>query len=244
MLVLAVYGAVRTLGAPVEETDNAAVDARVIPLSFRVGGQIAAVRVADNARVKKGDVLIELDSAEAQARLLQAEGELAAAEAQAAQSEARLAQARITSARAALTLARLALTYTTVAAPEDGTVAQLELSPGQLVLAGQRVAELVTDSTYAVANFKETQMARIRQGQPVTVTVDTYPGVKLRGRVESIKPGTGSKFSVLAPDNSLGNFVKVTQRVPVKVAWEQLPPEVTLRPGMTAEVRVDVSESP
>lgn len=375
VLVLGAYWAYRTLGTPEESTDNATVDARVIPLAFRVGGQIATVRVTDNARVKKGDVLIELDSAEAQARVLQAEGELAAAEAQAAHSDAqlkvlvagahgglsmaraqvetsqaqvasadarisvsaaqllraeaearhastelerakqlrdgtllseqqfgavqvafdsaqasveaaraqlaaaretrgealsrvreatgvltmslpvdakvesaqfaaRLAHAKVTSAKAGLALARLALAYTTVVAPEDGTIAQLELTPGQLVLAGQRIAGLVTDSTYAVANFKETQLARIRPGQPVTVVVDTYPGVKLRGRVESIKPGTGSKFSVLAPDNSLGNFVKVTQRVPVKVTWEHVPPEVTLRPGMTAEVRVQVGGSP
>jgi membrane fusion protein (multidrug efflux system) len=375
MLAVGAYWAFRTLGVPEEATDNASVDAPVIPLAFRVGGQVAAVRVADNARVKKGDVLIELDSAEARARVLQAEGELAAAEAQAASSDAelkvlaagahgglsmaraqvatsqaqvasadaqvsvsaaqllraeaearharteleraqllragtllseqelgaaqvafdaaqagveaaraqlaaardmrlealsrvreassvlvmslpvdakveaaqfaaRLAHAKVTSAKAALELAQLALAYTTVVAPEDGTVAQLELNPGQLVLAGQRIAELVTDSTYAVANFKETQIARIKPGQPVTVEVDTYPGLKLRGRVESITPATGSRFSLLAPDNSLGNFVKVTQRIPVKVTWEHVPAEVTLRPGMTAEVRVQVGGPP
>ena len=356
VLALGGYFGYRVLGAGEETTDDATVEAEIVPVFARVAGQVLAVRVEDNARVKRGDVLVEIDPAEAKARAEQAEGELQAAEAQAAaadaqmeiasagargglatsraqvgsaeaqvnaakaqlaraeaetkktegdlgraktlaeagamspagldaaqaaydsaaaglqaaraqlaasqnrvaeasgvldvnapiaakiaaaKSAAQLAHARVTTARAALDLARLNLSYTTVAAPADGTVARLSLRPSQLVNPGQMVAQLVPDRTYVVANFKETQVGKMQPGQRVEVELDTYPGLKIAGVVDSITPGTGSRFSLLAPDNASGNFVKVVQRVPVRIRWDSAP-AVILRPGMSAVAHVHV----
>ena len=354
-----------------ETTDDAQIEADVVPLAARVGGQVLAVHVQDNQRVKKGDKILELDPADYQARLEQATAEVAttvaqaqAADAQAdvaeagakggfssakaavsgsgvavanaeaniaaakatlarAQSEARrteldlnrtkelraanavsqerldnaqvahdsaqaaieqaraqltaskagrraaishvaeaqgrldtstpvnsliatahaqaaLAHARQKSAEAQLGLAKLQLQYTTVVAPQDGLVSKLSVHEGQLLGMGQALAELVPMKTYVVANFKETQMDRMRPGQPVQISIDAYPGKELEGRVESISGGTGARFSLLPADNASGNFVKVVQRVPVRIALTKVPADLPLRAGLSADVTVRV----
>ncbi len=101
------------------------------------------------------------------------------------------------------------------------------------------MAELVPTQTYLVANFKETQVGRMRPGQKATVEIDAYPGLELQGRVESLSGGTGARFSLIPPDNASGNFVKVVERVPVRIAWASPPPpEVALRAGLSAYVTV------
>ena len=156
-----------------------------------------------------------------------------------AHADADLAHARVKVDEAALELSRLQLSYTRVNAPEDGVVSKVSVQPGQMIQVGQPIAELVPARTYVVANFKETQVGRMRKGQRVVVRVDAFPGKKLEGRIESLSGGTGARFSLLPPDNASGNFVKVVPRVPVRIEWVN-PPEMLLQAGISTDVTVYV----
>jgi membrane fusion protein (multidrug efflux system) len=157
----------------------------------------------------------------------------------AARANADLAAARVRAAEAALAMAKLQLGYTKVVAPADGYASKLTAHEGQLVSMGQPVLELVPFQTYLIANFKETQIGKMRPGQPVTIEIDALPGQKIEGRVESLSGGTGASFSLLPADNATGNFVKVVQRVPVRIAWAHAPTDLGLRAGLSADVTVD-----
>ncbi|MGZ3425570.1 MAG: HlyD family secretion protein [Polyangia bacterium] len=158
-----------------------------------------------------------------------------------ARAQADLAHARVKSAEAQLELAKLQLGYTRVLAPADGTASKLSVHEGQLAAVGSPVIELVPTTTYVIANFKETQVGKMKPGQRVDLKVDAYPGKKLEGKVESLSGGTGSSFSLLPADNASGNFVKVVQRVPVRIAWTQQP-NVPLRAGLSVDVVVHVGD--
>ena len=160
-----------------------------------------------------------------------------AAQIASARASADLAHARIKVAEATLELARLQLSYTKVMASEDGLVTKLTVQPGQMIQIGQPLAALVPDRTYVVANFKETQVGRLRPGQPARIRLDAFSGIELEGKVESVSGGTGARFSLLPPDNASGNFVKVVQRVPVRIAWSKRP-ELPLQAGLSADVTV------
>jgi membrane fusion protein (multidrug efflux system) len=159
----------------------------------------------------------------------------------AARAQADLAHARVKSAEAQLELARLQLSYTAVKAPADGIASKLTVHEGQLVSIGSPVIELVPLTTYVIANFKETQVGKMKPGQPVDIRVDAYGGKKFEGKVESLSGGTGSSFSLLPADNASGNFVKVVQRVPVRIAWTH-PPDVAMRAGLSVDVTVHVRD--
>lgn len=150
------------------------------------------------------------------------------------QARARAAQAKVDQAKANLAQAELNLQYTTVKAPVSGTVSRKSVNPGQVIQPGQPLFALVQlDDVWVTANFKETQLDRVRAGQKATVTVDAYDKT-FTGKVESISPGTGARFSLLPPENATGNFVKVVQRVPVKIVLDPgQDPEHLLRPGMS-----------
>jgi membrane fusion protein (multidrug efflux system) len=180
--------------------------------------------------------------AEAQGRLQQStpvERQIAAAEA-----AARLAAARVESAKAALELARLQLGYTEITAPVAGFVSRLAAHEGQMIQPGATLAMIVPARTYVVANFKETQLARIRPGDPVEISVDALGGGELHGKVESVAAGTGARFSLMPPDNATGNFVKVVQRVPVKIAWDDGQDLAQLRAGLSVEVKIHLQHRP
>jgi membrane fusion protein (multidrug efflux system) len=164
------------------------------------------------------------------------------AEAAARSSRASLlqAQAKLASAEAAVALARLQLGYTTVASPGDGTVSDLTARVGQTLAADQPFAQFVPDRTYVVANFKETQTGAMRAGQRASISIDAYPHRSFEGRVESLSAATGAQFSLLPPNNATGNFVKVVQRVPVRIALVDPPGDVVLRSGLSANVTVYV----
>lgn len=180
----------------------------------------------------------------AEGRVGEAEGRLSqttpvGAQIAAAQAAADLAHARVKSADAVLQLAELQLSYTKVFAPEDGFVTQLTARQGGLVQFGQPLAQVVPNQTHVVANFKETQIDAMQPGNRATVEIDAYPGRKLEAVVESLAGGTGARFSMIPPDNASGNFVKVVQRVPVRLAWK-LQPDVALKAGLSAQVTVFV----
>jgi membrane fusion protein (multidrug efflux system) len=155
-----------------------------------------------------------------------------------ASAQAELAHARVDAADAALTLAKLQLSYTHIEAPVDGELSRLAVHDGQLAQAGQQIVTIVPSTTYVIANYKETQVGAMHAGQKAEISVDAYPGRTLEGRIESTSPGTGARFSLLPADNASGNFVKVVQRVPVKIAWVNVPGDVKLAAGMSADVTV------
>jgi membrane fusion protein (multidrug efflux system) len=153
----------------------------------------------------------------------------------AAQAQVDAGEARVAQAQAALDRANLELEYTKIRAEITGTVARRAVEPGQTVAPDRPLLALVDlADTWIVANLKETQLDDVRPGQPVDIEVDTFAG-ELHGTVASIAAGTGSRFSLLPPDNASGNFIKVTQRVPVKIKLDDRGDRV-LRPGMSAEV--------
>ncbi|WP_322095565.1 HlyD family secretion protein [Paraburkholderia bannensis] len=150
------------------------------------------------------------------------------------------AHARLAAAQAQLALARLDLEHTRIIATQDGMVGQRSVRAGQYVEAGTPLLALVPmQAVYVVANFKETQLAAMRAGEPVELDIDTFSGRVLRGRVSGIAPGSGAEFALLPPDNATGNFTKIVQRVPVKIALETVPRDVVLRPGMSVIAHVD-----
>lgn len=156
----------------------------------------------------------------------------------AAQAHVTLAGARRDQAQAALGRADLELEYTRLRAEVAGTVTKRMVEPGQLVSPDRALMAIVDLSDpWVVANLKETQLADIKPGQPAEIEIDSYSG-SLSGRVESIAAGTGSRFALLPAENATGNFIKVTQRVPVKIKIEARPAHLLLRPGMSAEVTI------
>jgi membrane fusion protein (multidrug efflux system) len=175
--------------------------------------------------------------AEASAKLLQASD--VDTMVRLARARAKAARAQADAAKAARDLAALDLEHTRVRAPRDGVVSKKTIAAGQAIAASQPVVQLVTPDVWVTANFKETQLARMRAGQPAEVEVDAFPGAKLHGEVESFSGATGSRFTLLPPDNASGNFTKVVQRVPVRVHLRDVPSSVALRPGMSVELSVD-----
>ena len=369
VLVAGVWFVHRMLTRGVEKTDDAQVEADVVPLSSRVAGTLKAARVHDNQAVKTGDILFEIDPESFDIEITRAEAELEAARAQehaaqaqvsivkssssgglssaraavtgasasargaasgiaaaeasvaraktdlavaetdlvraqelfakqaitrrelerstqtrdvaraalatataqlatardqrsqalarvaeaegraaqsapvddqvtAAQAAAALASARVKAATAALAKAKLDRAHATITAPIDGVVSRLAVHPGQAISVNQTLLMIVPSETYIVANFKETQIAKMRPGNRVEIDLDAYGG-HLEGVVDTISPATGARFSLLPPDNATGNFVKVVQRVPVKIKWHAAP-QLALRPGLSAEVAVHV----
>jgi membrane fusion protein (multidrug efflux system) len=147
--------------------------------------------------------------------------------------------------RAAEQQAQLNLGYTTITAPEDGIVGARTLRVGQYVQAGtQLMAVVPLDAVYIVANYKETQLTRVRPGQPVEISVDTFPDVTIHGHVDSVSPATGLQFALLPPDNATGNFTKIVQRLPVKIVLDRGFGEGLLRPGMSVEPEIDTRGAP
>lgn len=156
-----------------------------------------------------------------------------------AQARAKATHAQVETAKAARDLAALDLSYTKIFAPSDGTVSKKSINVGQMLSPGQSVVQLVTDTLWVTGNFKETQVALMRVGQPANVEVDAFPGAAISGEVESFSGATGAKFTLLPPDNATGNFTKVVQRVPVRVRLHGVPANIALRPGMSVDLTVD-----
>ncbi len=158
-------------------------------------------------------------------------------------AQSRAAVARVNQAIADVRNARLQLLYTTVVSPVTGIVSQKSVEPGQYVQPGQMLMAVVPlDRVWVTANFKENQIGGMRTGQVAEIKVDAYPGREFRGRVQSIGAATGATFSLLPPQNATGNYVKVVQRIPVKIVLdERLPRGVVLRPGMNVVASVKVS---
>jgi membrane fusion protein, multidrug efflux system len=150
------------------------------------------------------------------------------------------AVAQLDHARAVEAQAALNLSYTQITAPVEGTVGARSLRVGQFVQAGtQLMAVVPLDAVYVVANFKETQLTHVRNGQPVEIQIDSFHDTRLKGHVDSLSPASGLEFALLPPDNATGNFTKIVQRVPVKIVLDDQRLKGLLRPGMSAEPTVN-----
>jgi len=314
-----------------QSTDNAQVDGHIVPVLAKVGGYVETLSVSENDHVNAGQLMVQLDDADYNVRLQQAQADLAAAEAtgggggfsgqaeaqvqsaagqraaldaqigaaranankadadlaranelvakqiiskqqldaarasadvahanllaaerqaaaaggtvNTAEAGVRVANARTLAARAAAANARLQLDYTHITAPASGEVSRKQVEVGQLVAPGQPLLSIVADTgVWVTANFKETQLAKIHPGQPVEFEVDAYGGCVAQGTVASVSGATGAKFALLPPDNATGNFIKVVQRVPVRIAvTKPCSGNRPLRPGLSANVHVDTS---
>src|SRR4051812_21980314 len=200
--------------------------------------ELAAKQIVSRQQLDAATAAAEASTASLQA--LQRQASAAGAAVTNAHAGVRLATARMQSATAARDNAALQLQYTKITAPEAGIVSRKSVEPGQLVQPGQPVLTIVSDSgVWVTANFKETQLAQLRVGQDVDVEVDAYKGWAVKGKVESMSAATGSRFALLPPDNATGNFTKVVQRVPVRIAIAQgLDRDHPLRPGMSVTVNV------
>lgn len=150
------------------------------------------------------------------------------------------ALASLTQAQAQAEEAQQNLSYTTITAAQPGRVVRLTGAKGQFVDAGQAISMFVPDEIWITANFKETQLTDMRPGQPVDVTIDAYPDHTLHGKLASVQPGSGTAFSLLPAENATGNYVKVTQRVPVKIIVDKWPADVAIGPGMSVVPTVTV----
>ncbi len=247
-------------------TDDAFIEGNIHTIAARVGGSVKAVLVADNQRVKQGDVLVELDPMDYRSRLeashanlelqranlRQAERELKRAKSlfdqdvnsadryDKAVSNQEIAAAQVKLANEQLRQAKLNQDYTTIFAPSNGYVTRKSVQTGNQVQVGQPLMAIVElDDIHIVANYKETELARIRPGQEVRIKVDAYPGKTLKGTVDSIMAGTGVSFSLFPAENATGNYVKVVQRVPVKIVLEKdADKDHLLKVGMSVEPTV------
>jgi membrane fusion protein, multidrug efflux system len=312
--------------AVIQTTNDAYVRAEVTRLSSRVAGEVLTVAANDFQRVKGGDLLIQIDPADYEAQVAQAEAGVAGAQAAldnlanqvelqyatiaqaeaqqvsalAQEVEARQEQERqqsltqteagtrqkleqatagyaraqadvranraliaaqhhqlevlsgtqkqraadLQGAKATLAAARLKLGYTKIVAPFDGVVGERQVQPGDYVNIGSNLINVVPlPDVYVIANYKETQLTRVKPGQPVDVVVDSFPGERLHGRVERISPASGSQFALLPPDNATGNFTKVVQRIPVRIELDKGQPLLErLLPGMSVVTQIHTGE--
>jgi membrane fusion protein (multidrug efflux system) len=186
----------------------------------------------------------QLDAAEAAAAASQAQLQGAEQQVLAASAGLRGAESRVAAAKAARDQAALVLSYALITAPEGGVVTRKSVEVGQYVQAGQPLMSVVPlRDVWVVANLKETTVRNVLPGDRVAITVDSYPGKRYRGHVESLSPATGAKFSLLPPDNATGNFTKVVQRIPVRVGLDEPnDPVRPLRPGMSVRVTITTTK--
>jgi membrane fusion protein (multidrug efflux system) len=235
--------------------------AQVVVDEAKAAQQLAAVTVAEAESKRAGADLkrylaveiraisqTQLDLQQTQAKSTAATVEEALQQAKAAEAQVDLsrvnikaAAAGVEQAEAKMEQAELNVSYTKIAAPMDGRVTQRSVEKGAYVQVGQSMLALVPFDLWVVANFKETQLARMRPGQPVTIRVDAYPKRHLKGKVDSLQAGSGAQFSLLPPENAVGNYVKVVQRVPVKIIFDEpLDHQLDIAPGMSVEPEVRV----
>lgn len=225
------------------ELDVAQANAKLADANLGRLQSVSDIRAVSSERVDEGRAA----AASTRASVVSAQVRIQAAQAQATlvRSQARTAEAAVAQARATVAQATLNLSYTKIYATEAGSVASKSVEPGNFVQPGQLLLSLVPEKLYVIANYKETQLTHVRPGQAVSIRVDAFPDLRLRGHVDSIQRGTGSRFALLPPENATGNFVKVVQRVPVKIEFDN--PGEALRwiaPGMSVETRIFIREQP
>lgn len=249
------------------ETDDAVIEGRVCIIASKIPGTVQTVNVEDNQFVKKGELLVQVDPADYQLKVQEAQANLDIKKAgfeQAARDKERaeslykdevyskerhenimtaysLAKAQLEAAQAQFEIATRNLGYARLCAPSDGFVTKKSVEVGNQIQPMQALMAVVSEEKWVIANFKETQITRMCPGQEARITIDTYHGKTFKGHVDSIQRGTGGRFSMFPPENAAGNFVKVVQRVPVKIVFSEKPGDkYTLAVGMSVVPKVRV----
>ena len=256
-----------TLGS--ESTDDAYVDTTTVSVSPKVSGQIVKVLVKDNQPVKAGQVVAVIDKIDYQVKLDQANAayEKALLNQQNAHANLETKQAKQTTAdqsifsknpaksakvadadlnvlKAQKRAAELALEYTDIKAPIDGTVSNKKVEVGMMVQPGSPLFVVVPHDVWVVANYKETQLTKMKEGMDVDVKIDAYPDKVFKCKIDSIQRSSGAKASMFPPENAVGSFVKIVQRIPVKIVFtnkEDLQ-EYSVIPGMSVVPKVKIRE--
>lgn len=226
--------------------DRADTDARTTAANADAARQSVAGAKAQLAQVRAARATTLATLRQTEQQVQQAEGRVKEAQSAPQQirvreSDVQAVHAQTEQQQAAVRQAELNLSYTRIVAPDSGYITRKSVQPGNYVQAGQALMALVSDRLWVVANFKETQLTYMRPGQAVDLRVDAYPQLKLKGKVDSVQTGSGARFSLMPPENATGNYVKVVQRVPVKIVFAEPPPaEYKIGPGMSVvpEVRV------
>jgi membrane fusion protein (multidrug efflux system) len=236
-----------------EETDDAYVTGHLHDVSTRINGVVTDVLADDNQFVHKGDVLVKLDPMEYQALEAAAKANLETAQSNLDRQQPLVAMHAIAPEDVDKTrntrdvdlaqyeLAELQIVYSTIEAPADGYVGRKNVEVGNRVSSGQTLLVVVEPELWIVGNFKETQLARMRAGQPASISIDSIPDKVFNGKVDSFSPATGNEFALLPADNSTGNFTKIVQRVPVKIVFNPdsiRGYEKRIRAGESAVVKV------
>ena len=231
----------------VRSTDDAFVDGDIVLVPAESAGRVLNIDARDNSLVRQGDRLLELDTQDLKLSLAEAEAGEDAAQAQrdglpagAPAHSLHAADAAVRAAKAKADRVRLTLAKAEVAAPIAGYVSRRAVGVGANVQPGEPLMAIVAPDVWVTANFKETEIADLKPGQSADVTLDAYPGLHLAGRLESLQRASGQAFSLLPAENATGNFVKLVQRVPVKIALTSLPASLVVGPGLSAHVRVHV----
>ena len=230
-----------------ETTDDAYIEGRIHVIASKISGTVLRVSVEDNQLINKGDLLVEIDPVDYLLKEKESVANLEVRKAtleQAVRDQLRavalfngkvipkekyefvltaysLAKAQMNAAKQQLNISRQNLRYTKIYSPVDGYVTKKSLEIGNQINVGQPLMAIIgLKDIWLIANYKETQLKKVKSGQPVLIKVDTYPGKVFKGKVDSIMAGTGAAFSLFPPENALGNYVKVVQRVPVKIIFD------------------------
>lgn len=248
-------------------TDNAQVEAHSVMIASKVGGYVKTVHIAEGMKVRKGDLMVEIDDRDYQNTLRQMKGELSSLEARKRDLEKNLkriselfskgvvsqqqydssstalaeARAKYEALSAQVAQAELNFENTHIKAPSDGFIAKKSVEVGQLAAPGVPLIGFVdAGERWVTANFKETEIESVQPGKKVNIDVDAISGKSFVGIVESISSATGATFTLLPPDNATGNFTKVVQRVPVKIKFENVSEQEieALKAGLSAFVKV------
>jgi membrane fusion protein (multidrug efflux system) len=229
-----------------QQLDRAETTARSTAAAQEAAAQATEAARARLVQARAAEASAQAGLRQAEAQVVQAQGMVSQAKSAPEQIAARHAdvaslRAQVDQQRASVEQAELALSYTRIYASEAGYITRKSVEPGDYVQPGQPLVALVSDRVWVVANFKETQLKNMRPGQTVTMKLDAYPQLSLRGHVDSFQSGTGAAFSLLPAENATGNYVKVVQRVPVKIVLDEpAPAGYRLGPGMSVEPEVRV----
>jgi membrane fusion protein (multidrug efflux system) len=241
-----------------QELDHAIANAKVSGANLEAAKkqadvEQAKVTQAESAQQTARDNVSQQQSSynEARSNVKEAGARLEAAKAapqKVAYSKAqqKAAASQVQQAQAALNQAKLELSYVKIYAPVSGRVTHKTIAPGDYIVPGQTLMAIVPEDIYVIANYKETELTHMKPGQQVKISVDAFSGVTFRGYIDSIQAGSGAKFSLLPPENATGNYIKVVQRIPVKIAFDE-PPDLDkyyIVPGMSVVPEVDISRQP
>lgn len=249
-----------------QSTDDAFIEGNLVSVAPKVAGQVVKLNFNDNDYVKKGQLLVEIDSRDYQNKVDELSAAVAEAKAkheftqkdydrysnlivdglctkqeyESAKTHYDISKANIEKLEAQLAQARLNLSYTKIYAPQDGNISSRSVEMGNYVQVGQALTAIVSPNIWIVANFKETQLTNMQKGQEVSIKIDTYPNRVFNGKVDSIQKASGAKASLFPPENAVGSYVKVVQRIPVKITFDDDITKFNIAPGMSVVPKVKI----